>query len=43
MALAGVIEDPLGRGRLSGVDVSHDAEIAIVFDIGCAGHGEVLA
>jgi hypothetical protein len=30
--LAAVKQNPLGRGRLSGIDVSHDAEVAIVFD-----------
>jgi hypothetical protein len=32
VALAGVIEDPLGRRRLSGIDVRHDAEVAVVLD-----------
>ena len=40
MALAGVIEDPLGRRGLAGVDVRHDAEVAVVFDLVIAGHGE---
>ena len=40
VALAGVIEDPLrGRG-LAGIDVGHDAEIAVVLDRMAAGHGE---
>ncbi len=39
VALAGVIENPLGRRRLPGIDVGHDAEIAIVFDRVEAGHG----
>ena len=38
MALAGVVEDPLGRRRLAGVDVRHDAEVAVVFDLVDAGH-----
>jgi hypothetical protein len=38
MALAGVVEDPLGRRRLTGVDVSHDAEITVIFDLMEAGH-----
>src|SRR5262249_49037713 len=38
MALAGIEEDPLGRGRLAGIDVSHDAEIAVVFDLVLSGH-----
>jgi len=32
MALAGVVENPFGRRRLTGVDMRHDADIAIVFD-----------
>ena len=39
MALAGVVEDALGRRRLAGIDVRHDAEVAIVLDGVCAGHG----
>src|SRR6185437_13330346 len=39
VALAGVIEHALGRRRLAGIDVSHDAEIALVFDGVAAGHG----
>ena len=38
MALAGVVENPLGRRRLARVDVGHDPEVAIVFDVGGAGH-----
>ena len=39
MALAGVVQNPFrGRG-LPGVDVRHDAEITVVFDVGRAGHG----
>ena len=38
MGLAGIIEDALGRRRLPGVDVSHDAEITIVFDSVAARH-----
>src|SRR5690606_10406055 len=41
MVLARVIEDALGRGRLAGIDVSHDAEITIKLDSGFACH-EVL-
>src|ERR1035437_8198543 len=38
MALAGVIEDPLrGRG-FPGIDVGHDAEIAVVLDRVVTGH-----
>ena len=36
--LAGVVEDALGRRRLPGIDVGHDAEIAIVFDSVAARH-----
>ena len=32
VALAGVIEDALGRRRLAGIDVRHDAEVAVVLD-----------
>ena len=32
VGLAGVIEDPLGRRRLAGIDVGHDAEVAVVLD-----------
>ena len=38
MRLAGIIEDALGRRRLSGIDVGHDAEIAIVLDSVAARH-----
>ena len=38
MGLAGIVEDALRRRRLSGIDVSHDAEISIVFDSVAAGH-----
>ncbi len=38
VALAGVIEDPLSRRRLAGIDVGHDAEIAVVLDRMTAGH-----
>src|SRR5262249_11305881 len=37
-ALAGVIENPLSRRRLPGIDVGHDAEIAVVLDWMTAGH-----
>ena len=40
VALAGVIEDALGRRRLAGIDVRHDAEVAIVLDRMSAGHGD---
>ena len=32
VALAGVVEDPLGGRGLPGIDVRHDAEIAVVLD-----------
>jgi hypothetical protein len=35
---AGVEEDALGRGRLAGIDVGHDAEVAIALEWGGAGH-----
>ena len=38
MALAGVIENALGRRRLAGVDMRGNADIAIMFERGCAGH-----
>src|SRR5205814_2255334 len=38
MGLAGVVEDPLRRRRLSGVDVRHDSEVSVVFDLVGAGH-----
>src|SRR5205814_9469747 len=38
VGLAGVIKDALGRRRLSGVDVRHDADIAITFERMAAGH-----
>ena len=41
MGLAGIIEDALGRRRLSGIDVSHDAEITIIFDCVAARHDPV--
>jgi hypothetical protein len=41
VALAGVIEDALGGRRLSGIDVGHDAEIAVILDGVAAGHGRL--
>src|SRR5206468_10265837 len=38
MRLAGVVEDALGRRGLAGIDVRHDADVAIVRDGGCASH-----
>ncbi len=41
MVLAGVVEDPLGGRGLAGIDVRHDAEVAVVLDGMSAGHGVV--
>ena len=38
VALAGVIEDAFGRRGLAGIDVRHDAEVAVVLDRMGAGH-----
>jgi len=38
VGLASVIEDALGRRRLSGVDMRHDADIAIALERMAAGH-----
>ena len=38
MRLAGVVEDALSRRRLPGINVSHDAEITIIFDCVAARH-----
>ena len=35
-------QDSLGSCRLSGIDVGHDADIAIALDGGGAGHGKFL-
>src|SRR3546814_8327349 len=42
VGLAGVIEDALGRGRLTGIDVRHDADIAICLERMAAGHDDEL-
>ncbi len=42
VGLAGVIEDALGRRRLAGVDVRHDADIAIALERMAAGHDSSL-
>ena len=39
MRLAGVVEDALGRGGLAGIDVRHDADVAVTFEGRGAGHG----
>ena len=38
VVLAGVIQDALGRRRLPGIDVGHDADVAIAVERGFAGH-----
>jgi hypothetical protein len=38
VGLAGVIEDALGRRRLAGVDMGHDADVAIAVERMAAGH-----
>jgi len=38
VGLAGVIQDTLGRGRLAGIDVGHDADVAIHIERMAAGH-----
>src|SRR5262249_49897453 len=43
VALAGVIEDALGRRGLAGVDMRHDTEVTVVLDGMLAGHGSFLA
>src|SRR6185437_11831395 len=40
MALAGIIEDAFGGRRFTGVDMRHDAEVAIVLDRMTARHKE---
>jgi len=41
VALAGVEQDALGRGGLAGIDVGHDAEVAVTLDRSGAGHGSL--
>ena len=38
MRLAGIVEDALGRRRLPGINVGHDAEVTIVLDSVAARH-----
>jgi hypothetical protein len=38
MALARVIQDPLGRGGLTGIDVRSDADISHPFERGGSSH-----
>src|SRR5690606_23406574 len=40
---AGVIENPLGRRRLTGIDVGHDADISIALEGRGAGHDELYS
>ena len=40
VGLAGVIQDALGSRRLAGIDVRHDADIAVALQRVFAGHGE---
>src|SRR6266513_2849602 len=39
---AGVIKDPLGGRRFPGIDVRHDADVAIPLERGCACHDQLL-
>src|SRR5919199_967375 len=39
---AGVIEDALGRGRLTGVDVRHDADVARLLEWKLSGHSQFV-
>src|SRR5206468_10983087 len=43
VALAGIIEDALGRRGLAGVDMRHDTEITVVLDGMLARHFVFLA
>ena len=36
-----VVENTLGRRRLSGVDMRHDSDVSVAFDGGLAGHREI--
>ena len=38
VGLASVIKDPLSRRRLPSINVSHDAEVAVILDVVLAGH-----
>ena len=37
--LSGIVENALGRSRLTGIDVGHDADIPVVFERMLTGHG----
>ena len=43
VALAGVIQNALGRRRLAGVDMRGNADIAIAIERGCAGHDGIVS
>jgi hypothetical protein len=38
---AGVVEDALGRGGLAGIDMGHDADVAIAIEWSGAWHGKL--
>ena len=38
VVLAGVVQDALGRRRLPGIDVRHDADVAVQFERRCTRH-----
>jgi hypothetical protein len=38
VGLTRVVEDPLGRSGLAGIDVGHDAEVAVVLDFMLSRH-----
>ena len=38
VVLAGVVEDPLGRSRLPGINVGHDADVPVQFERRCTRH-----
>jgi hypothetical protein len=42
VGLAGVVKDALGRRGLAGIDVGHDAEVAVALERIFACHGRVL-
>ena len=39
---AGIEEDALSRGRLTRINMGHDADIAVTLDGGCACHDRIL-
>jgi hypothetical protein len=42
VGLAGVVEDTLGRGGLAGIDVGHDADVAVPLQRIFASHVDFL-